>query len=489
MLSTELIKHYPASIILKGRGRGLNNGESGLVGNTGSSVRAVAAHTTCYEKATKVTGLKAVSAFWNPFYYDPTRPTLTKQLVYTTPEALVQELQSLVYIAIATRRALIIPNLLGDPSQPSVRPRFKTSFNYFDLYDNHRQATSSRRRSDSASNEFHFPGRVRSGHTEDVRPDEPGHNWIALWPGFRVLYTEPATSMKNSYFRHLFDSLQVLEATFYWRMVTHYGTAAPEPTVRVYDVKDVSVPSNRRMNTPDALEFHGKGLDTIIRDIRALDRAAHPRVVIHVCDTSRVRTEPGVSTRAEYVAGRDEYVAASLARAAVLPLFSREAVAEDGRDVPVTAPVTLGGSSPAVLSVVSKLLFWLNDSVGATWDYSPPSPRSDPDGPGWGDTNTDIDTVSAGTDAYTYLPMSYANLRAQYQPLPAIITRKHSFHTHIRTNYMNILNITGAVSGLKGSQHLVQLHETMQFQTKNTVRSCAHIFRISSNRSCFDKCK
>ena len=43
-----------------------------------------AAHTTCYEKWNKVTGLKAVNAFWNPFYYDPSIPTITKQLVFTT---------------------------------------------------------------------------------------------------------------------------------------------------------------------------------------------------------------------------------------------------------------------------------------------------------------------------------------------------------------------------------------------------------------------
>jgi hypothetical protein len=55
----------------------------------------VAAHATCYELRTKVDALKvtrlewpdltcsqAVAAFWNPYYYDPHRPTLTMGLFY-----------------------------------------------------------------------------------------------------------------------------------------------------------------------------------------------------------------------------------------------------------------------------------------------------------------------------------------------------------------------------------------------------------------------
>lgn len=48
--------------------------------------RTLAAHMTCYEHSTKVLGLKATNAFWNPLYYDPLRPTLTKQIVFISEE-------------------------------------------------------------------------------------------------------------------------------------------------------------------------------------------------------------------------------------------------------------------------------------------------------------------------------------------------------------------------------------------------------------------
>lgn len=43
-----------------------------------------------------MTGLKAVNAFWNPFYYDPSIPTITKQLVYTS-EREVEAMHMLFY--------------------------------------------------------------------------------------------------------------------------------------------------------------------------------------------------------------------------------------------------------------------------------------------------------------------------------------------------------------------------------------------------------
>ncbi len=39
---------------------------------------AVGVHATCYEKSTKLFGLKAANAYWNFKYYDPNRPTITK---------------------------------------------------------------------------------------------------------------------------------------------------------------------------------------------------------------------------------------------------------------------------------------------------------------------------------------------------------------------------------------------------------------------------
>lgn len=46
------------------------------------NIGTVAMHTTCYEHVTKVLGLKATNSFWHPKYYDPLRPTITKQILF-----------------------------------------------------------------------------------------------------------------------------------------------------------------------------------------------------------------------------------------------------------------------------------------------------------------------------------------------------------------------------------------------------------------------
>jgi hypothetical protein len=75
---------------------------------------SVAAHATCYEKTTKLYALKAVNAFWNSAgYYMPSKLTLTKPLmVVSSREQLLDEMHALCYVAIKTRRSLIIPNIL-----------------------------------------------------------------------------------------------------------------------------------------------------------------------------------------------------------------------------------------------------------------------------------------------------------------------------------------------------------------------------------------
>jgi hypothetical protein len=75
---------------------------------------SVAAHATCYEKTSKLYALKAVNAFWNSAgYYMPTRKTLIKPLMVVESRAqLLDEMRALCYIAIKTKRSLIIPNIL-----------------------------------------------------------------------------------------------------------------------------------------------------------------------------------------------------------------------------------------------------------------------------------------------------------------------------------------------------------------------------------------
>jgi len=105
------------------------------------------------------------NAFWNPRYYDPHRRTITKPLVYFTAEQLRREVRSLIYLAIATNRSLIIPNVLGNELNVE-------------------------------SNVQLFGGR-------------------ALWPGFRVAFFKKGFTLP----------LQILEPAFYWRMDRDYADA------------------------------------------------------------------------------------------------------------------------------------------------------------------------------------------------------------------------------------------------------------------------
>ena len=122
---------------------------------------AIAAHTTCYDSTTKVMGLKASNAFWNPFYYDYNRRTVTKKLLYVTEKELLQEVRSLVYLALATNRTLIIPNVLGFNSLENIRYGDKT-----------------------------------------------------FWPSFRVLHSTDDL-IRNT----------IIESQFYWRMARDYSAS------------------------------------------------------------------------------------------------------------------------------------------------------------------------------------------------------------------------------------------------------------------------
>lgn len=75
---------------------------------------AIAVHATCYEMKVKVHALKAVGAFWNPEYYIPQRRTLTMKIYYRNNRQLRSHTNALAWLALATDRSLIVPNLLAD---------------------------------------------------------------------------------------------------------------------------------------------------------------------------------------------------------------------------------------------------------------------------------------------------------------------------------------------------------------------------------------
>ena len=114
---------------------------------------------TCYENVNKVMGLKAANSYWNPVYYDPNRRTITKKLLFTSEKELQSELRALVWLAIATKRALILPNVLGNDGIGTV-----------DL-----------------------------------------HMGRALWPGFRLAYIKRDIQV------------DIVEPAFYWRIKRDYS--------------------------------------------------------------------------------------------------------------------------------------------------------------------------------------------------------------------------------------------------------------------------
>lgn len=87
------------------------------VGSSSNHDQVFAVHTTCYEQKSKVQGLKAANAFWNPFYYDATRRTITKPLLFITEEQLRHEIRTLLYLAYVTNRSVILPNILGNEAR------------------------------------------------------------------------------------------------------------------------------------------------------------------------------------------------------------------------------------------------------------------------------------------------------------------------------------------------------------------------------------
>ena len=143
----------------------------------------LAIHTTCYEHVTKVLGLKASNAFWNPRYYDPSTLTITKQIIFIDEKQLLEEMRSLIWLATVTGSTLIIPNILGSP----------------------------------------YGSQFQDKHAMDLYEKQ------ILWPAYRVIHLrreKGQTIIKT----------KIAEPGFYWRIKRDYGKP-PEPTVIFFDPK------------------------------------------------------------------------------------------------------------------------------------------------------------------------------------------------------------------------------------------------------------
>jgi len=171
----------------------------GLLDNRG----AVAVHTTCYEQKSKINGLKASNAFWNPKYYDTRRRTLTKKILFTSPRHVLNEVRALVFLAKRTKRTLIIPNVLA----PTITD----------------------------------PALLQAEDKRSNKAQRPVFRNQTLWPGFRVLYLKTKSGGKNG--EPLVD-VDVAEPSFYWRLGRDYASPSrpvPRPHVLSLPAEEASV--------------------------------------------------------------------------------------------------------------------------------------------------------------------------------------------------------------------------------------------------------
>ena len=164
---------------------------------------AVAVHTTCYEQKSKINGLKASNAFWNPKYYDTRRRTLTKKILFTSPRHVLNEVRALVFLAKRTKRTLIIPNVLA----PTITD----------------------------------PALLQAEDKRSNKAQRPVFRNQTLWPGFRVLYLKTKSGGKNG--EPLVD-VDVAEPSFYWRLRRDYASPSrpvPRPHVLSLPAEEASV--------------------------------------------------------------------------------------------------------------------------------------------------------------------------------------------------------------------------------------------------------
>ena len=168
---------------------------------------AVAVHATCYEKTSKLLGLKAANAFWNVNYFTSPKRTLTKPLMTTNDlSELLREVRVLVYLAIKSNRSLIIPNVLigsglqvpfGLKTPPSPEGVAYLS-RAVPIQRDHKRLTQN----------------LESLNMTHAILQGPEY----YWPAFRTIFTQ--TSL-----------VEVLEPSYYYRVQEHYSLRPPEPVV------------------------------------------------------------------------------------------------------------------------------------------------------------------------------------------------------------------------------------------------------------------
>lgn len=208
-------------------------------------------HATCYEKSTKLTGLKATNAFWNIEYYDPYRRTLTKPVMFrSTVKELKKELLALAHLALHSNRTLILPNvLLG------TGVNIKRSF-----------------RPPASSNELNSARRKKTRRVNEQRMDmshAPDHLGERYWPAFRTV-------------QNTFSGLEVVEPAYYYRIQSDYKRTVPPPELLSFQLdRSTSGRRKQRSSTSD-LSRSSVGFSDLLAAIKA---SSQHRLVLDLHDS------------------------------------------------------------------------------------------------------------------------------------------------------------------------------------------------------------
>ena len=314
--------------------------------------KASVVHVTCFEKGTKLMGLKAANAFWNPFYYDPMRPTITKKLLafnkfknnnvaggstsasgdgrrsssgysgkpqkpdvgYLDLDLLEQEVHSLVYLALKLNRTLIIPNVLLEKTEKGTQM-------HHDLYSVDPQKSN-----------------------VIQRPEYKGNT---IWPGFRVLNlnTHHNDPQADTVLR-----VKQVEPAYYWRVVRDYNSDS--------DSSDVNSNGNTDHDhgvvpEPTVVTFTAHKDNDLAKVEETLSAFSHekaPRMVIH--------TLPSLE---------DPKIVAKYGKMFVEPKIFVSHTSEEEESLASIHPFTKG--ELFVKSEQAKMKKWAQDSVGDFEDW------------------------------------------------------------------------------------------------------------------------
>lgn len=235
--------------------------------------RAVAAHATCYEGATKLLVIKAINAFYSPSYYDPRRMVITKPLMFISKEDLLDEIKSLAYLAIHTNRSLLLPNIMIGNTL-----FFDSTTSHYILgigtskIDESKLALCLSYKSSFRRTCQSFKKALWSSIPDDFAKSplyDNEHYWYALF------HLEIDFNRRRPSFRTVSETespLRVVEPGYYDQIETSFNLPTPEPSILKFDMRGA------------VDRGHGETMQLLLHEVRKF--GSHSRIVIDLFDSS-----------------------------------------------------------------------------------------------------------------------------------------------------------------------------------------------------------